>query len=120
MAKSKNLSNRIKVDGEKLKNQFLRRNLKPAIVAAELGHDPSMFAKYWTNSATRGSTIGIVEANYLEKVYGIKRSSYELKAKEEHIIADDDNEIYRCVYKAVTFALNDFFNNKQIEEGDVS
>ena len=105
---------RIEVDGEKLRVAFQKKNLKPAQVSKEMGKEQSYFGKF-VCSKQACFTLGMTEVNFLEKVYGIKRSSYELRHEAEQ--TDIRNgEVYADVYLAVTQALNDFFNNKN-EDG---
>lgn len=102
---------RIEVDGEKLRVAFQEKNLKPAQVSKEMGKEQSYFAKF-VSSKQACFTLGMTEVNFLEKVYGIKRSSYEFRHEPE--LTDIRNiEVYADVYLAVTQALNDFFNDKK-------
>lgn len=105
---------RIEVDGEKLRVAFQKKNLKPAQVSRDMGKEQSYFGKF-VGSKQGTMTLGITEVNFLEKVYGIKRSSYELRPETEQTDIRN-SELYADVYLAVTQALNDFFNNKN-EEG---
>ena len=111
---SKNFTNRIKVDGEKLKAQFKQKGLKASYLSKEMGKEESYFAKI-TGGKQKLETLGIMEANYLEKVYGIKMASYEIRPDTEQNEISN-NEIYANVYLAVTQALADFFNNKNEED----
>lgn len=102
---------RIEVDGEKLRVAFQKKNLKPAQVSKEMGKEQSFFGKYVCPKQA-SFTLGMTEVNFLEKVYGINRSSYELRPETEQTDIRN-SEVYADVYLAVTQALNDFFNNKK-------
>ena len=109
--------NMIKIDGNKLYEQFKERGL----VTAKICNDVGVNSGYFSNAKHRGRMANMMIV-VLESRYGIPRDTYVITEKSEQSVVEvipkedfftDENRrilykiVYSAVYNAVKLALNE-------------
>lgn len=97
------------IDGEKLREEFKRRNLRPSEASMELGFSQGIIA-----AGIRANKLNTVVINGLKLRYSIEPSSYVIQentfpcntAKEQSVFTEEvlqslHKVIYSAVYEAV-------------------